>query len=91
MSSSTIRFEAPAPHPPRFAESLAAVAAALRARPGEWALLGRYSTSGAARQTAYEIRHGLHHAFTEGGFEAQAKTLCGEYRVYVRYAGGEGR
>lgn len=83
----SLRFESPAPQPPRLPESLTAVAAALRTRPGEWALLGRYGTSGMARQTAYEIRHGHLPAF-RGGFEAQAKTLFGEYRVYARHTGG---
>jgi hypothetical protein len=83
-----IRFEEASPLALCRPESLAAFADALRARPGEWALLGRYGTSGMACQTAYEIRHGINRAFRQGGFEAQAATLFGEHRVYVRWTGG---
>jgi len=85
---SVIRFEAPAHHALRYPESLAAFAAALQDRAGEWALLGKYGTAGTARQAAYEVRHGLKPAFEFGGFEAESRTLCGEYRVYARYVGG---
>jgi hypothetical protein len=83
-----IRFEETAPLALRRPDSLAAFAGALRARPGEWALLGRYSTGGAAGRAAYLIRHGINRAFADGGFEAQAATLFGEHRVYVRWTGG---
>ncbi|MFD5709546.1 hypothetical protein ACFWHW_03975 [Streptomyces pharetrae] len=83
-----IRFEEPAPLPLRRVESLTAFAAALRGRPGHWALLGQYPTSNTARQTAYEIRRSMKTGFDCGGFEAEARTLFGEHRVYVRYAGG---
>lgn len=85
---SVIRFEAPAHHAIRSSESLAAFAAALQGRAGAWALLGKYGTSGTARQAAYEVRRGLKPAFECGRFEAEARTMCGEYRVYVRYVGG---
>lgn len=85
----TIRFEAPAPLVLRRSESLLEFAAALRERPAEWALFGRYATAGTARQGAYEIRRGMREAFRPAGaFEAESRTLCGEHRVYVRYVGG---
>ena len=84
----SIRFEAPAHHALRYPESLAAFAAALQDRSGEWALLGRYGTAGSMRQAAYEVRHGLRPAFVGGGFEAESRTMFGEHRVYVRYVGG---
>ena len=84
----SIRFEEPAPLPLRRTESLTAFASALRGRPGAWALLGQYVSSNTARQTAYEIRRSLKPEFAGGGFEAEARTLFGEHRVYVRYAGG---
>lgn len=83
-----VRFEEPAPHPLCRAESLTAFAAALRERPRVWALLGKYGTPGMAGQTAYLIRRSLKPGFTDGGYEAESRTLFGEYRVYARYVGG---
>lgn len=86
----TVRFDEPAHDALRTSDALAAFTAALRSRPGQWALLGRYRTPGVMRQTAYEIRHGHVKAFSEGGFEAEAHSMLGEYRVYVRYVGKGG-
>lgn len=83
-----IRFEAPAHNALRSDESLTALVAALKARPGGWALLGKYTTAGSMRQTAYEIRRGLRRHFAGGGFETESQTMFGEYRIYVRYTGG---
>ncbi|MFD9445007.1 hypothetical protein [Streptomyces sp. NPDC060001] len=85
----TIRFEDPAHHALRSDESLNVLVAALKERPGVWALLGKYGTQTVMRQTAYEIRRGLRRHFAEGGFETESKTMLGEHRVYIRYAGGE--
>ncbi|WP_063735581.1 hypothetical protein [Streptomyces sp. RTd22] len=93
MAIATIRFDSPAPPVPRLPRSRAAFAAALRERSGEWALLGQHHTAGCARQDAYEIRRALRPANAAfgpaGEFEAEARTLGGEYRVYVRHVGGE--
>lgn len=94
MSTSTItvRFEAAAHEPFRRVETRQAFADALRSRPGEWALLGKYSTPGTMRQEAYQVRQAIDpkdQPFAPAGaFEAQARAMCGEYRVYVRYVGG---
>jgi hypothetical protein len=48
----SVRFEEPAHEPFRTVQSRQAFADALRARPGEWALLGRYYTHGTANQEA---------------------------------------
>lgn len=85
--TSPIRFEAASPPVP-CGNGLTEFTTMLRARPREWALLGQCVTGGAARQRAYEIRHGINRAFRQGGFEAQAATLFGEHRVYVRWTGG---
>ncbi|MGW4222933.1 hypothetical protein ACWEG1_05700 [Streptomyces bauhiniae] len=82
-----IRFEEPAPLALRRPESLTAFATALQQRPNTWALLGKYGSPNVARQTAYTIRHSLLPAFAGGGYEAEARTMLGEYRVYVRYTG----
>lgn len=87
-----VRFESPAYEPFRRVESRQVFADALRARPGEWALLGKYSTPGVMRQEAYHVRQALDpkdQPFTPAGaFEAESQSMCGEYRVYVRYVGG---
>lgn len=95
MTATTVqvRFEPDSYPVPRALEDRQAFADALRAQPGTWALLGTHRTSGTARQSAYEIR------LATGGprntpfapsksFEAEARTMFGEYRVYVRYVGG---
>lgn len=88
----TVQFVEPAYEPFRRVESRRLFADALRARPGEWALLGKYSTAGTGRQSAYEIRNALgpkDQPFAPAGsFEAEARTMLGEHRVYVRYVGG---
>ncbi|MEU8907038.1 hypothetical protein [Streptomyces mirabilis] len=84
-----IRFEFPAPSIPLPPETREAFVAALRARPGAWALMGQHSSPGAARQTAYSIRRAVRtRCFRPAGaFEAEAKSVMGEHRVYVRYVG----
>jgi hypothetical protein len=89
----SVRFEEPAHEPFRTVQSRQAFADALRARPGEWALLGRYYTHGTANQEAYVVRRASgpkDQPFAPAGsFEAESRTMFGEHRVYVRYAGGE--
>ena len=69
-------------------EVLVRYADALRERMGEWALIGSSCTSGAAGQRAYAIRRGDQAGFgPPETFEAQARTLFGEHRVYARYVG----
>lgn len=68
-------------------------ATALRARPGEWAVITVRTT--AARTTAaraavyaYGVSRGMRHAYRPAGaFEAKARTVDGEHRVYARYVG----
>jgi hypothetical protein len=84
-----VRFEFPAPGLPLAPETRDAFVAALRARPGVWALMGQHRSAGSARQLAYSIRRADQiRAFRPAGaFEADAKTVLGEHRVYVRYVG----
>lgn len=86
-----IRFDEPAHEPFRRLETRQAFADALRSRPGEWALLGKYSTPGTMRQEAYAVRNALDpkdQPFAPAGaFEAESQSMCGEHRVYVRYVG----
>lgn len=92
-AATPVRFEEPAPGAPHSIKARHAFAEALRARPKEWALLGRYKTGGSARQSAYNIRRAIKakgHPFgPPGSFEADARTMLGEHRVYARFVGGE--
>lgn len=64
------------------------VAAQLRATPGEWARIDTKQTKGAATARAQQIRTGSLRAFRpHGTFEAAARTVDGEHRVYARYVG----
>lgn len=87
-----VRFEEPARRALRGREARQVFAGALRARPGDWALLGKYATSGSARQSAYCVRQAddpQDQPFAPAGsFEAEARTMLGEHRVYARYVGG---
>lgn len=58
---------------------------ALRARPGEWALLARKSSTIQANAFAQKIRSGIMHAFRPAGsFEATQR----DCDVWARYIGG---
>jgi hypothetical protein len=87
------RFEEPTPPAPHGAAARQAFADQLRTRPDTWALLGTYDNARTARTSAYHIRAAANpqnQPFAPAGtFEAEARSLCGESRVYVRFAGGE--
>ena len=84
---SEIRFEVPPLASRRFVDH-AAVAAQLRARPGEWAPIGVYGTGGSAAAMAYSIKAGRIKPYApKGSFEALARTVGDECRVYARYVG----
>jgi hypothetical protein len=82
-----LRFEPPAEPIPN-TEICEEFAEKLKANMGEWALIGKCKTPGAANQRAYMFRHGQQKGFEpSGSFEAESRTLLGEHRVYVRYMG----
>ncbi|MFI6248975.1 hypothetical protein [Streptomyces sp. NPDC051016] len=86
MTTIEIAFELPSRRLPLPLKERDAFAAALRQHPDEWALMGHHWSSGSARQAAYAIRKGQTPCFAPSGtFEADAKTVIGEHRVYVRY------
>lgn len=63
-------------------------AEAMRSRPGEWAALRTAPSLTAARQAAYAISRGDLTAYRPAGhFEAVARTVDDEHRVYVRFIG----
>jgi hypothetical protein len=74
--------------PKRRTRELATITAALRQTPGAWARIGTYRTPASAASMASMIRHGRRPAFgPEGTFEAAARTVDGQHRVYARYVG----
>lgn len=66
------------------------LAAALRAKPGEWAHVLTYDTSATSAMTAGHIRRGVGVAWRPAGaYEAASRKVNGENRVYARYVGEE--
>jgi hypothetical protein len=64
-----------------------AIVEALRATPGEWALVLR----GATRSAATEISHGTLLAYRPAGsFEATARKNGDRHDIYARYVGEDG-
>ncbi len=67
----------------------AAIAAALRSRPGQWAVVAVCRNQATAGSTAQGVRRGKYEVLGPG-FEAKARTVDGEPRVYARYVGEGG-
>jgi hypothetical protein len=67
----------------------AEVGQALRRRPNRWALVAIYSTANAALSSATQVRYGRRATTTigDGPFEAVARTVNGQHRLYARYTG----
>jgi len=64
------------------------IAAELKNRPGNWALVGTYAAASVSSSMAYQIRTGrLPTYLPTGSFEAKARTVGREHRVYARYVG----
>jgi hypothetical protein len=61
------------------------LASTLKARPGEWALLGAYSTPNGARSVASDLRRGVRGWAPKGSVEAEVRHVAGEHRVYARW------
>lgn len=62
------------------------ISATLRARRGDWALVATCRNQNLASVTARQIRLGIRKELGQG-FEATARTVDGEHRVYARYVG----
>lgn len=66
------------------------IAAALKANPGVFANIGTYSSAQAASSMAHYIRRAKGAAYAPpGAFEAVARTVDGQHRVYACYVGVE--
>lgn len=68
-----------------------AIAAALRQRPGTWALIATYTTRKAASPLASDVRTGRRRpAYSPAGaYQAEVRATGDEARVYARYVGRE--
>lgn len=68
----------------------AAVAAELKAHPGQWAVVSTHPTIQAASTAAGRVKCGFPHAYKPAGaFEAVSRTVDGKHRMYARYTGKE--
>lgn len=64
----------------------------LRRRPGRWGVVATYVTASSAASAANMVRTGKTASYTPAGaFEATARTVDGEHRVYARYVGADGK
>jgi hypothetical protein len=72
-----------APPAPRNGAEHAAIAAALKANPGRWALILR----GVNRSTAGNIKSGMIKAYPRGEFEARSNGTDAAADIYARYVG----
>ena len=67
-----------------------ALAAELKTRPGVWAHALTVGTARSAASTAQAVRSARLSAYAPAGsFDARSRTVSGEYRIYIRYLGGE--
>lgn len=70
----------------------AGIAAQLRAKPGEWAIIDLFDESARAAAMAYVIKTAKLRAYAPAGaYEAKGRTVDGEHRVYARFVGGAER
>lgn len=82
-----VRWEDPPPRRTSDVYDWDGIADALMARPGQWALVVVCPNTATAGSTARHIRNGLYEAMPRGDFDATARTVDGEARVYARYVG----
>lgn len=79
----------PAGHGSNTNDPYAAFADALRGRPGDWAVLKEFPRTHAKRgwSLASRINQGRGISWSSGTFEAAARTVGDQVKVYVRYTG----
>ena len=66
-------------------------AAQMREHPGQWARIVVANSRAAADSLAYQVKTGRLRAYLpSGSYEAVARTINGEHRVYARYIGEGG-
>ena len=90
MTKPIIRWEDPPPRRTSDVYDWEAISMELKACPGNWALVVICPNTATAGSTARHIRNGLYEPL-RAGFDAVARTIDGEARVYARYVGGAPR
>jgi len=75
------------PPPKKGKHDWPATVRALKARPGEWAMVIVFSKATVAASTARNVRDGKYYGIDAGTSEAVSRTIDGEARVYARYVG----
>lgn len=85
--SAAVRFEEP-PSESNAVHDWVAIASALKKRPNRWAIVAVCKNAPLAASTARYVRQSGYEALRLAGkFEAVARTVDGEYRVYARWVG----
>lgn len=87
---SAVRFEDPpsGPEMDRASYDWTAIAAALKKRPLRWAIIATCTNSNLSAVMARYVRTSTYTPLREAGkFEAVARTVDGEHRVYARWVG----
>ncbi len=85
----TLHFEDPPPSR-QYAGRIdhAAAVAELKAQPGRWAVISKHRTAAAANTAAGRVKHGFPAVYKPAGaFDAVARTVKGEHRMYAKYRG----
>ncbi|CAL9367911.1 hypothetical protein [Streptomyces sp. enrichment culture] len=83
---SDFRFEEPPAPKQRPRGDQTKAAQALKERPGEWGMVTVCRNGGSSSSMARAIRKGASRTWQPAGdFEAVARKVDGEYRVYARY------
>lgn len=85
-----IRWEEPPPRRHGQVHDWAAIGEKLRSKPNEWAVVAVCLNQATAGSTARYVREGKYQKLGPG-FDAVARTVNGEARVYARYVGGDDR
>lgn len=86
--SAIVRWEDPPRRGLGESHNWSGIDADLKLRPEQWALAVVCRNPSTAGQTARHIRDGGYQPMTPAGaFEATARTIDGEHRVYARYVG----
>jgi hypothetical protein len=65
----------------------AVIAADLKAHAGEWAVIAVCANQALAATTAHHVRLSVYIALVGDRYEAKARTVDGEFRVYARFVG----
>jgi hypothetical protein len=85
--SGVLRWEEPPARRNGVVRDWVAIAADLKAQPGEWAIIAVCVNQPLAGQTARQVRDSSYAALRDGRYEAKARSVDGEHRVYARYVG----